>query len=269
MKLLQTIFILNFLFQFNCILAQEVETVYYDVSDKKVKKTHKADYYLKIKFQDNQWFAEKYSMGDVKISEGTYSDKKLTLKNGEFIHYYESGDIRLIENYRDNKLNGKSISYFQNGNIDYNVEYKNDNLNGTCMWYHENGQMSSKEEYVCNLRTSEMFWNEHGEEIDIKEAEYPPQFMGGIAELFDFWVNSKVKYPQDARELGYEGEQIISFVVDLNGMVTVDKVIQSVHPSIDKALIEIIESSPNWTPGKQHARLYSYNFDISTNFDIE
>ena len=44
-------------------------------------------------------------------------------------------------------------------------------------------------------------------------AENGPEFPGGRDELYKF-INSKLKYPKDARRNGIEGKVVISFVVE-------------------------------------------------------
>lgn len=250
------------------IFSQDIFTEYYDINHRKLRKPDKADYYLQIKEENNMWFVEKFSADNVKIYEGSYSDKKLNEKTGTFTYYFESGKTRLVEIYSQNELDGKAIRYYENGQKEYEIEYKNGSMNGICLWYHENGQMSSKEEYLGGLRTGAQFRDENGEELDEKDAEYPPKFQGEEASEFILWVNTRVGYPQEAREFGYEGEEIISFIVDAKGNVKINKIVNSVHSSIDKVVIDIILSSPKWTPGKKHGKFYEYEFEIRTNFKL-
>jgi len=48
------------------------------------------------------------------------------MKNGEYIEYYENGNIRSICDIRDYKMNGLCIIYYGDGGI-FSVSYYKDN----------------------------------------------------------------------------------------------------------------------------------------------
>ncbi len=69
------------------------------------------------------------------------------LTNGEWIGYYENGQIKLKGNYKDGKKNGEQINYYKNGQIELKGNYKAGLENGEWITYYENGQTELKVNY--------------------------------------------------------------------------------------------------------------------------
>lgn len=75
------------------------------------------------------------SVGNLIIKEGDY------LRDGEWIHYYDNGNVEEIFNYKKNKKEGKYF-YFKNGNISLEGTYKNDLRFGDWVVYDNEGKES-------------------------------------------------------------------------------------------------------------------------------
>ena len=58
--------------------------------------------------------------------------------DGEYIEYYDEGQIREKRNYINNELNGDCISYYENLQIDTKCYYVNNKLNNEYISYYEN-----------------------------------------------------------------------------------------------------------------------------------
>lgn len=95
-------------------------------------------------------------------------------------------------------------------------------------------------------------------------VEDKPKFQGGDANTFSKWVNSKLVYPEIAKENGVQGRVTLQFTVNTDGSVTNVKVLRGVDASLDKEAVRIVSSSPKWTPGKQRDRpvKVSYTFPV-------
>jgi TonB family protein len=98
-------------------------------------------------------------------------------------------------------------------------------------------------------------------------VEEMPQFPGGIEALRSF-VASTMKYPTIALENGIQGQVIVEFVVDKTGKVTNAKVSHGVDPSLDKEALRIVNSMPNWEPGKQQGENVDVTFGMPINFNL-
>ena len=102
------------------------------------------------------------------------------------------------------------------------------------------------------------------EAIPFQLVEQKPSFNGGDANEFSKWVNSRLVYPEIAKENGVQGRVTLSFTVEADGRVTNVKVLKGVDESLDKEAVRVVSSSPKWTPGKQSDRKVkvTYTFPV-------
>ena len=102
------------------------------------------------------------------------------------------------------------------------------------------------------------------EAIPFQLVEQKPSFNGGDANEFSKWVNSRLVYPEIAKENGVQGRVTLSFTVEADGRVTNVKVLKGVDDSLDKEAVRVVSSSPKWTPGKQRDRKVkvTYTFPV-------
>ena len=92
------------------------------------------------------------------------------------------------------------------------------------------------------------------EVIPFAIVEEKPKFQGGDANTFSKWVNSKLVYPEIAKENGIQGRVTLQFTVNTDGSVSNVQVVRGVDASLDKEAVRIMSSSPKWTPGRQRER---------------
>jgi len=73
-----------------------------------------------------------------------------------------------------------------------------------------------------------------------------------------------------AGDLGLEGRQRISvqFKIDKNGKVT-DVRARAPHPRLEKEAIEVVQSLPNMTPGKQRGKAVGVLYALPILFQVE
>ena len=92
------------------------------------------------------------------------------------------------------------------------------------------------------------------EAIPFQLVEEKPSFNGGDANEFSKWVNSKLQYPEIAKENGVQGRVTLQFTVNPDGSVSNVKVLRGVDSSLDKEAVRVVSISPKWKPGKQRDR---------------
>ena len=68
-------------------------------------------------------------------------------KEGERLWYRESGEVKIIENYKKGKLTGESMWYHSNGKLQFKVYYKNGEIDGEYLEYYDSGKLISKKIY--------------------------------------------------------------------------------------------------------------------------
>ena len=82
------------------------------------------------------------------------------------------------------------------------------------------------------------------EAIPFQLVEEKPSFQGGDANQFSKWVNSRLVYPEIAKENGVQGRVTLQFTVEKDGTVTKVKVLRGVDPSLDKEAVRVVSMSP-------------------------
>lgn len=106
------------------------------------------------------------------------------------------------------------------------------------------------------------------EAIPFQLVEKKPSFQGGDANEFSKWVNSRLVYPEIAKENGVQGRVTLQFTVEADGRVTNVKVLRGVDESLDKEAVRVVSSSPKWTPGRQRDRAVKVTYTFPVIFQL-
>ena len=106
------------------------------------------------------------------------------------------------------------------------------------------------------------------EAIPFQLVEEKPSFNGGDANEFSKWVNSRLVYPEIAKENGVQGRVTLQFTVNADGTVSNVKVLRGVDSSRDKEAVRVVSSSPKWKPGKQRDRAVKVTYTFPVIFQL-
>ena len=106
------------------------------------------------------------------------------------------------------------------------------------------------------------------ETLPFVTVEQKPKFNGGDANEFSKWVNSRLVYPEIAKENGLSGRVTLSFTIKADGTLSDVKVLRGVDPSLDQEAVRVVKSSPKWTPGKQRDRTVAVSFTFPVIFQL-
>ena len=106
------------------------------------------------------------------------------------------------------------------------------------------------------------------EAIPFQLVEEKPSFNGGDANEFSKWVNSKLVYPEIAKENGVQGRVTLQFTVNADGTVSNVKVLRGVDSSLDKEAVRVVSSYPKWKPGKQRDRAVKVTYTFPVIFQL-
>ena len=100
--------------------------------------------------------------------------------------------------------------------------------------------------------------------IPFVTVEQKPTFNGGDANGFAKWVNSRLVYPEVAKENGVEGRVTLQFTIGKDGRLQDVKVLNSPDESLAQEAVRVVSSSPKWEPGRQRDRTVkvSYTFPV-------
>ena len=106
------------------------------------------------------------------------------------------------------------------------------------------------------------------EAIPFQLVEEKPSFNGGDANEFSKWVNSKLQYPEIAKENGVQGRVTLQFTVNPDGSVSNVKVLRGIDSSLDKEAVRVVSMSPKWKPGKQRDRAVKVTYTFPVIFQL-
>ena len=107
---------------------------------------------------------------------------------------------------------------------------------------------------------------EQGEVFQVVEEQ--PMFPGGMDEMMKF-LQTNIKYPEQAKNNGVQGRVIVQFVVNKDGSISNDTVVRSVDPLLDAEAIRVVRNMPNWTPGKQKGEAVRVRFTLPVTFRLD
>ena len=108
-----------------------------------------------------------------------------------------------------------------------------------------------------------------GEEpIPYQLVETKPTFLGGDANQFAQWVNSKLQYPVEAKENGVQGRVVLQFTVQTDGSLANVKVLRGVHTLLDHEAIRVVSMSPKWHPGTQRGKVVPVTYTFPVIFQL-
>lgn len=276
--------------------AQDTVVSYLDKAWKKTKKENAVYYRKQVKIrnehQEKRFLVLDYYMTDTLQMSGYYKDRKLTVKDGAFVYYYENGqkseektfvngtvEGNIFHYYESGVLSqtvrsvnghyeGKGLSYFENGQLSSEVFYHNNKFDGICKWYYENGQPSSIETYEADSLISFELFLENGEadtqtKIPNAEAEFP----GGLTNLKRYLANNII-YPEYALEHNIEGKVFIQFIISKTGEVSNVTVKKSAHILLDQEAVRVLENLPKWKPAKFHNRVVPAIYNLPVTFRL-
>lgn len=113
-------------------------------------------------------------------------------------------------------------------------------------------------------------------EVQVVEEEAPafivveemPIFPGGGETAMMKYISENIKYPQICKENNISGKVFVNFIVNEQGKVDKVKIVRGVDPYLDKEAVRVIQSLPDWTPGRQRGKAVRVQFTIPINFQL-
>ena len=99
-------------------------------------------------------------------------------------------------------------------------------------------------------------------------TETMPEFPGGMQEMMRF-INENIVYPVEAAQKGIQGRAICQFVVEKDGSISNVVVIRSSGDrDLDNEAIRVVQSMPQWKPGKQRGVPVRVKYTIPVSFRL-
>ena len=92
-------------------------------------------------------------------------------------------------------------------------------------------------------------------------VEQIPEYPGGMQAMIEF-LQTNMKYPDDAAKQKVEGRVMVQFVVETDGSVSDVHVAKQVFPSLDAEAIRVVQAMPKWTPGKEKGKVVRVKYNL-------
>lgn len=100
-------------------------------------------------------------------------------------------------------------------------------------------------------------------------VESMPEFPGGQQTMMRY-IAENIQYPVIAQLKGIQGRVVCQFVIEKDGRVTDVQVVRSSgEPSLDIEAVRVVNSMPNWKPGKQRDKLVRVKYTMPINFKLK
>ena len=95
-----------------------------------------------------------------------------------------------------------------------------------------------------------------------------PEFPGGMAACMKFLAEN-INYPEDCKKGGIQGCVIAQITIEKDGSISQTKIMRSVHPSLDKEALRVINSMPKWIPGKHEGQNVACRYTFPVLFKLK
>jgi len=174
--------------------------------------------------------------------------------------YFNDGALKMSGHYLNEQLtkpHGEFVYYYQNGQIESKGLYENSAKIG--VWERWNPDGSPK---------AERFYTgyQYGDD-PILDPDEMPEFVGGQLALHDYIANN-IQYPAIARANKVEGEVYVTFIVNKVGHIEKVSLMKSVDSYLDAEAKRIVEQMPQWIPGKKEGNLVKTQMAIPITFKL-
>jgi len=99
-------------------------------------------------------------------------------------------------------------------------------------------------------------------------VEEMPMFPGGDAELLKF-IGANTNYPEDAKLQNIQGRVIIRFCVTAKGGISQVSVLKGVSPELDAESIRVVNTLPEFKPGRQGGKPVPVWYMVPITFSLK
>ena len=92
--------------------------------------------------------------------------------------------------------------------------------------------------------------------------EVQPEFSGGIEKFYEFFY-SNFNVPEE----GIKGKIAAMFVIEKDGSLSRIKVLRPLDLEMQKEIVQVLNITPKWSPGRQNRKIVRTLFAIQLPFD--
>lgn len=95
-----------------------------------------------------------------------------------------------------------------------------------------------------------------------------PMFPGGNAALLQY-IAENVAYPEIARQNNVQGKVVVKFCVTASGVIDRVSILKGVDQALDNEAIRVVETFPEFIPGKQDGKPVPVWYIVPINFQLK
>lgn len=246
----------------------QIDTVFLNKSGKKCARIDASSY--RIFAPDSVGFImHQYRMNDsLKMTGHFRSLAPNEVRDGQFIEYFESGDV-LEESIFDkgNKV-GMNKRFYPGGKSWFIGEFAAGLPIGEHHWFNEDGSKHRIEKYSKGKLTDGFCFTKSGADTTYFPEEEMAEFPGKQEELYKF-IAKNVKYPNECIENEIEGRVFVKFVINQQGKITDSQIIRSVNPLLDAEALRVVNSMPLWKPAMMEGKPVKIEFNLPISFKLQ
>ena len=100
-----------------------------------------------------------------------------------------------------------------------------------------------------------------------KDKIEQPEYPGGLSALHKF-IQSEIRYPDEARRNNEMGEVLVGFTVGIDGHLTGVRVLRSVSKSLNEEAVRVVSKTGYWYPGKKNGKPVRFEMSIPIHFKV-
>jgi antitoxin component YwqK of YwqJK toxin-antitoxin module len=183
---------------------------------------------------------------------------RITTNEGDLyrseVYYLPSRNLYAVLNYADNELKtleGTAKYFYADGTPDSEGSYKSNKRNGTWSFYFPDGKISGRVFFRNGRVATSEYIEQYGHMMDGTEDAFP-SFKGGKEALI-LYIRKTFKPLQSTAnsKAKINGTMKVGFIVSETGKVTDAHIVSGINDEINEKVIKLINSMPDWYPGRQ------------------
>lgn len=200
-----------------------------------------------------------------KQQECNYKNNQL---HGLYQEWFENGQNKTRQNFNEGLLDGPVKSWRKDGTLQLDAQYSKGELHGFFISYYSNSQMARKDLYDQGQFIEGQCYTEYGQSTEYFPYIIMPSFVGGVPELQKF-IKKELTYPKKAEKEGREATILILFTVDENGRIQNPNIIHGNAADFNEEALRIVNSFPDWIPGKMDGTPVPLQATVQIDFTLE
>ena len=187
-----------------------------------------------------------YGRKNVLLEKGEIVDGK---RNGEWIRYYDKGEIKEVKNYLDDRLEGNYEFYYKGGAISSSGKYSNGKKHGEWKYFNKRGGVTKEENYLNGLLEGR-YVEYKNKEIVNRQGEYSKGKKDKI------WLDYSKRTPNQ-RELHYnQGNLLCELHYLTSSSVSEENTFKILRPIYYSDFRPELPYYPVWFNAKLDGQLY-------------